>query len=180
MNINIQPILENELVILQPLHETDFEELHQAASNPEIWEQHPNKNRWKKEVFATFFEGAIKSNGAFKVVEKATGNTIGSTRFYDYNAADNNILIGYTFYSKQYWGKGFNLSVKTLMLDFVFQFVDTVYFHIGANNIRSQTSIVKLNSTKIAEQEVTYFGEQPVLNFVYKIAKQDWLKRETE
>ncbi|MBP9186298.1 MAG: GNAT family N-acetyltransferase [Bacteroidia bacterium] len=178
MSINIQPIFENEFVLLKPLLATDFELLYQVASNPQIWEQHPNKLRWQKEVFASYFEGAIKSNGAFKIIDKATGNIIGSTRFYDYKPEDNSILIGYTFYSIQYWGTGFNLMVKSMMLNHIFNYVDTVYFHIGANNIRSQLAIVKLNAIKHAEQEVTYFGEQPVLNFVYKIAKQDWLKRE--
>jgi hypothetical protein len=41
------------------------------------------KNRWKKDVFKTFFDGAMQCNGAFKTVDKSKGNTIGSTRFYD-------------------------------------------------------------------------------------------------
>lgn len=85
MNINIQPLLENEKVILYPLQEKDFEALYAVASDPEIWKQHPNKDRWKKEVFETFFDGAMQSKGAFKIVDKATGNIIGSTRFYNYN-----------------------------------------------------------------------------------------------
>ena len=43
MSINIQPILENEKVMLCPLQDMDFEDLYTAASDPKIWEQHPNK-----------------------------------------------------------------------------------------------------------------------------------------
>lgn len=171
MKFNIQPILENEKVMLYPLQETDFEDLYITASDPKIWEQHPNKDRWKKEVFKIFFDGAMQSKGAFRIVDKATGNTIGSTRFYDYNEQENSILIGYTFYAVQYWGKGFNHSVKKTMLDYIFQFVSTVHFHIGATNIRSQIAISRLGAEKIAGQEVTYFGETPKLNFVYEISK---------
>ena len=149
--------------------------MHLSASNPEIWEQHPNKNRWQKQIFKNFFEGAILSNGAFKVVDKINNKVIGSTRFYDYDETEHSILIGYTFYDKAYWGKGINHAVKSMMLDYIFQFVCIVDFHIGDENIRSQVSINRLGVTKIGELEVTYFGEEPKLNFIYRLTKEDWL-----
>lgn len=57
---NSQPILETSELQLLPLQIEDFEALYKVASDPEIWKQHPNKDRWKKEVFAVFFDGAIK------------------------------------------------------------------------------------------------------------------------
>lgn len=156
------------------MQEKDFEDLYAAASNPKIWEQHPNKDRWKREVFKTFYEGAIKSKGAFKIVDKVTGKIMGSTRYYDFNEQENNIFIGYTFYAVEYWGRGINKSVKTLMLDYIFQFVSKVNFHIGADNIRSQVAIGRIGAEKIGEQEVTYFGEASKLNYVYEITKAKW------
>ena len=174
MDLNIQMTLENDKVLLYPLLEQDFEDLYAVSADPKIWEQHPNKDRWKKEVFRTFFDGAIQSKGAFKIVDKASNSAIGSTRFYDYNQQEKSIFIGYTFYAIKYWGTGTNLSVKKVMLDYIFQFVSVVYFHIGADNIRSQIAIKKLGTTKIGEQEVTYFGEQAKLNFVYSLKKEEW------
>jgi RimJ/RimL family protein N-acetyltransferase len=174
MNFDIQPKLENDKVILHPLQEQDFEDLYAVAVDPKIWEQHPNKDRWKKEVFKTFFDGAIQSKGAFKIIEKTTGNIIGSTRFYDYNEQEDSILIGYTFYATHYWGKGINHSVKTIMLNYIFQFVSTVYFHIGANNVRSQIAIARIGATKSGQEEIAYFGEQPKSNFIYKLTKEEW------
>lgn len=174
MNFSIQTILENEKVILYPLNENDFDALYNVASDPEIWKQHPNKNRWEKEVFQSFFEGALQSKGAFKIVDKSTNNVIGSTRFYDYNHQENSILIGYTFYGTDYWGKGINQQVKATMLDYIFQFVSIVYFHVGSENVRSQIAISRLKAEKVAEQEVSYFKEQPKLNFVYEISKGNW------
>jgi len=174
MNFNIQPTLENDKVILLPLQEDDFEALYTVASDPKIWEQHPNKDRWQKEVFRTFFEGAMQSKGAFKIIDKVTGNTIGSTRYYDYNEQEKSIFIGYTFYATSCWGTGINPMVKNLMLDYIFQFVSKVHFHIGSNNLRSQVAISRIGAEKIAEQEVAYFGEETKLNFVYEITKQKW------
>jgi hypothetical protein len=51
MSIDIQLKLENEKVILYPLKESDFDGLYAVASDPNIWAQHPNKDRWKIEVF---------------------------------------------------------------------------------------------------------------------------------
>ena len=174
MNFNIQPILQNDKVILYPLQEDDFEALYVVASDPKIWEQHPNKDRWKKDVFRTYFEGAIQSEGAFKIIDNPTGKLAGSTRMYDYNKQENSILIGYTFFAVEFWGKGINHSVKVLMLDYLFQFVSHVYFQIGAENIRSQIAIGRLGAKKVGEQEVAYFGESPKLNFVYRISKGEW------
>lgn len=174
MNLRLPTKLENDRVVLYLLQPTDFKDLYAVASDPEIWLQHPNKNRWKKAVFHTFFAGAIESQGAFKVVDKATGAVAGSTRFYDYNEQENSILIGYTFFAKKYWGTGMNHSVKQLMLDYIFQFVAQVCFHVGAENFRSQVSITRLGIPKVGEEVVTYFGEAPKLNFVYCITKNNW------
>jgi len=171
MNFSIQPTLENENIRLLPLQQDDFESLYQTASDEKIWEQHPNKDRWKREVFLSFFEGALASQGAFKIIDKETGSIAGSTRFYNYDAAENSILIGYTFYATQFWGKGINTSVKKLMMDYIFQYVDKVHFHVGSENIRSQIAVGRLGATKIGEEQIAYYGEQPKLNFVYEINK---------
>lgn len=175
MNFNLQATLENEKVILSPLEENDFNDLYDVASDPKIWEQHPNKDRWKKDVFLNFFAGAMKSRGAYKIIDKSTDKILGCTRFYDYNKVDDSIFIGYTFYARHCWGKGINQEVKKMMLNHAFQFVSKVYFHIGADNIRSQIAITRLGAMKIKEQEVAYFGEAAKLNYEYVINKHDWI-----
>lgn len=172
--MNIQPILENDNVKLVPLDPTDFEQLFAVASDPKIWEQHPNKDRYKREVFENFFQGAMESGGAFKIIEKNTGEMAGSTRFYDYNADDNSIFIGYTFYATKFWGSKLNPQVKKLMLGYIFQCVDKVNFHVGKDNIRSQKAMEKLGAKKIDELNVAYFGEPEKLNVVYQINKDNY------
>jgi RimJ/RimL family protein N-acetyltransferase len=176
MKFNLQPTLENEFVKIQPLRESDFETLYTVASDSLIWEQHPNKDRYKREVFEIFFKGAIESGGAFLVFDKQTGEAIGSSRFYDYCEENKSVLIGYTFFARSHWGSKYNPALKNLMIQYAFQFIDSVIFHIGANNIRSQKAIERLGATKIDEIEVKYYGEESKLNFVYDIKKGDWQK----
>ena len=169
--MNIQATLENENVKLVPLNPNDLEELFSVASDPKIWEQHPNKDRYQREVFEKFFQGAIESKGAFKIMDKSSNEVAGSTRFYDYNPDENSIFIGYTFYATKFWGSKLNPQVKKLMLDYIFQFVDKVNFHVGKDNIRSQKAMEKLGAKKVDEVNVAYFGEPEKLNVVFEIDK---------
>jgi RimJ/RimL family protein N-acetyltransferase len=176
MKFILQPILQNEIVRLQPLQSDDFEALYKVASDPLVWEQHPNKTRYQRDVFESFFKGAMESGGAFLAKDASTGEVIGSSRFYDFNEEKSEVLIGYTFLGRKFWGGKYNPAMKQLMLDHAFQFVDNVLFHIGANNIRSQTAIQRIGAKKIGEEEIAYYGEQNNLNCIFRIEKKDWRK----
>jgi RimJ/RimL family protein N-acetyltransferase len=165
---NLQPTLENDIVKLVPLKKQDFEALYSVASDPLIWEQHPNKERHKREVFQNFFNGALE-HGALLIYDNQLNKLIGSTRFYDLDQENKSIVIGYTFFAREYWGGTYNQSVKKLMIDYAFQHLEQVLFHIGAQNIRSQKAIAKLGAIKIDEQHVAYYGEPEKLNFIYSI-----------
>ncbi|MDC8103374.1 GNAT family N-acetyltransferase [Chryseobacterium sp. B21-037] len=172
MNFSVQPILENDELQLIPLVQGDFESVYELASDPKVWEQHPNKDRYKRDIFESFFQGAMESKGAFKIIDKASGDVLGSSRYYNYDEDDSSIFIGYTFYGTKSWGKGINPKVKKLMLDYIFQFVDKVHFHVGKENLRSQIAMERLGGVKTGEEEVAYFAEPTRTNFVYEIKKK--------
>lgn len=172
----LQPILQNHLIKIVPLKAADFDLLYQVASDPLIWEQHPNKDRYKEEVFRNFFKGALESNGAFLVYNNISNEVIGSSRFYELDEAGKSIKIGYTFLSRAVWAKGYNRALKELMINYAFEFVENIILHIGATNYRSQKATEKLGAIKIEEIEVEYFGETAKWNFVYQISKTNWIK----
>jgi RimJ/RimL family protein N-acetyltransferase len=168
---DLQPtFLHNDLVSLSPLEDSDFDQLFAVASDPMIWEQHPNPDRYKEEVFRNFFKGAMESKGAF-LIKNEHQQVIGCTRFYDHHPAKREVKIGYTFFSRACWGKPYNRSTKALMLQYAFQFVDDVIFHVGANNVRSQKAMEKMGGIPMGEEVVAYYGEEPKVNIVYKISK---------
>lgn len=174
MNFDLQPTLENELLKVVPLQQNDFDQLFAVAADPLIWEQHPNKDRYKKDVFAKFFEGALASKGAFIVYDKATGTAVGSSRYYELNEEQNSVAIGYTFIGRNFWGNGYNAALKMLMFNHAFQFVERVELHIGASNFRSQKAAEKLGALKVGEQDIAYYGEPAKWNFIYRIEKEKW------
>ena len=170
--MNLQPTdLKNNLVWLEPLKQAHFEELYLVASDPLIWEQHPNPDRYKLDAFTNYFKGAMESGGAFIIRDTLSGKALGSSRYCAYDVANKEIQIGYTFFARSCWGKSINKEVKTLMLNHAFNYVDKVAFYVGANNIRSQKAMERIGGIKIREEVVAYFGEPDRLNFRYEINK---------
>lgn len=174
-NFELQPILQNDVVTIRPLQENDFAIIYEIASDPLIWEQHPTKDRYKKDVFEKYFKGAIESGGAFAVFDSNTRRVIGCTRFYDLNNDNRSIAIGYTFLSCDHWGTTYNSALKSLMINHAFRFVDKIIFHVGINNIRSQKAVEKLGAKKTGEEEIVYYGDtRSNSNFIYELERQFW------
>lgn len=176
--MNLQPThLGNERIRLMPLKRDDAESLYIVASDPLIWEQHPNKDRYLKEVFALFFSDAIASKGAFLITNAQTGEVIGSSRYYQYDAEQKSVAIGYTFLSRSCWGNTYNKCLKQLMLDYAFLFVEQVFFHVGENNIRSQKAIEKLGAVRLIENKISEPPPSEAHRYTYLLEKKIHLNR---
>ncbi len=148
MSFDLQPYLKGELIELRPLRPADWGELFFVASDPMIWEQHPENDRYKEEVFRIFFREALESGGAFVILDCKSGTIIGSTRFHGYSQEKSEIEIGWTFLARSHWGGHYNRELKRLMLDHAFQFVEAVAFYAGDTNIRSQKALEKIGATR--------------------------------
>jgi len=105
-HFDFQPTLVGELITLRPLKAEDFAMLYAAASDPLVWEQHPDPTRYQREVFQKqFFAGAISSGSAFVVIDNVSGQIVGSSRYYEWNPAEKEVAIGYTFLARSHWGR---------------------------------------------------------------------------
>ncbi len=142
--MDLQPTLVGILLTLRPLDSVDFEALYAAALDPLIWEQHPKSNRHERSAFQLFFREAIDSKGTLAIIENATGNIIGCSRFYNLDLEISEVTIGATFLARQFWGGAYNRELKKLMLGHAFQDVETVEFHVGERNFRSQKALEKI------------------------------------
>jgi RimJ/RimL family protein N-acetyltransferase len=171
MSFDLQPHLTGELIELRPLRREHWDDLFAVASDPLIWEQHPESGRYKEEVFRVFFREALESGGAFVVIGKKTQQIIGSTRFYGYDSEKSEIEIGWTFLARKYWGGRYNRQMKELLLNHAFQFVETVVFFVGEKNFRSRKAMEKIGAIKIGLVEREYGNHPPRLNVKYAIKR---------
>lgn len=145
---DLQPTLSGGLVTVRPVRPDDWEGMFAAASDPKIWEQHPEPERYQEAVFRKYFAAALASGSAFTFIDKASGTIIGSSRFWGYDAEASEIEIGWTFLARHYWGGRYNAEIKALMLGYAFTIVDTVVFWIGAENVRSRRATEKLGAVR--------------------------------
>lgn len=174
--MDLQPTLRGTLIEVRPLQSGDFEELLSAASDPLIWEQHPDSDRHKRDIFEQFFKGAIESKGAFAVVDIRSGRIIGSSRYWNYNPEQNEIEIGWTFLQRAFWGGEYNRELKRLMLEHAFRFVDRVLLIVGENNLRSQKAVQKIGGTFLKTVERPGRDGQVRKNIVFVITREKFLK----
>ncbi len=148
MPCDLQPTLRGTLLTLRPLRDSDFPALFAVASDPLIWEQHPEPDRYTDEKFTVYFRDAMQSGGALIAIDNATDRVIGSSRFHGYDSAKREIEIGWTFLARSHWGGRYNGEMKHLMLRHAFRFVDSVLFLIGPRNVRSQRGVEKIGAVR--------------------------------
>jgi RimJ/RimL family protein N-acetyltransferase len=150
--MNLQPTLHGELLDVRPLRPDDFDPLYAVASDPLVWEQHPERTRWREDVFRGYFDEQLASGGGMAVVDRATGAPIGSSRYHGHDAERSEVEIGWTFLGRSYWGGTYNAELKRLMVGHAFGSVDRVVFCIAHENIRSQRSVEKLGARRVGER----------------------------
>jgi RimJ/RimL family protein N-acetyltransferase len=165
MAFDPQPTLRGELLELRPLRPDDFPELFAVASDPLIWEQHPNSDRYQESVFREFFRGAIESGGALLALDRRTGRIIGSSRYSGFAAGNGEVEVGWTFLARSHWGGGYNGEMKRLMLGHAFGAFRSVLLVIGPKNIRSQKAAEKIGAVRIENR----LGADRLEKFVYRI-----------
>jgi len=171
MAFDLQPHLKGELLELRPLAPNDWDELFAVAADPLIWEQHPEPDRYREDVFRVFFKDALECRGAFVIIDRKTQQIIGSTRFYGYDPEKSEIEIGWTFLARKYWGGRYNAEMKRLLLNHAFKFVESVVFLVGENNVRSQKAMEKVGAAKVGTATRTYGNRPPARNVKYVIRK---------
>jgi RimJ/RimL family protein N-acetyltransferase len=170
MSFELQPHLKGELIELRPLRPEDWNDLFAVASDPLIWEQHPENDRCKEDVFRIFFKDALESGGAFVVIDSESKRIVGSTRFHGFNAERSEIEIGWTFLARKCWGGRFNTEMKQVLLDHAFKFVESVVFFVGEGNVRSQRAMEKVGARNLGMVMRKCGNHQPGLNVKYLIS----------
>jgi len=174
MPFDLQPTLRGTLLELRPIRPDDFSALYAVASDPLIWEQHPEPDRYTEEVFRGFFRGALESGGGLIVTDTANRQVIGSSRYFGYDEARSEIEIGWSFLARSHWGGRYNREMKELMLRHAFQFVDSVVFLIGPENWRSRRALEKIGGVLIGSRPNGIGRESVVYQITAKEFETNW------
>jgi len=175
VKFDLQPTLKGNLIELRPLRPDDFDALFSAASDPMIWEQHPESDRYQRDVFQKYFDGALESKGAFAIIERKSGRLIGSSRYCKLDLTNREVEVGWTFLEREFWGGSYNRELKRLMLDHAFRFVDRVVFVVGEKNLRSQKALEKIGARFLKKARLPARDGRLAPNLVFVIARDFWI-----
>jgi RimJ/RimL family protein N-acetyltransferase len=144
-----QPTLTGSILKLRPLCPQDWTGLFAVASDPLLWAQHPDSDRYKEDVFRQFFADALDSGGALVAIELSSGEIVGSSRYHGFDATQSVVEIGWSFLARRCWGGNYNGDMKRLMLEHAFNTVERVVFIIGPENRRSRRAVEKIGAVYV-------------------------------
>ena len=125
-----------------------------------------------EDVFKVLFRESMDSGGALIAIDSRDGRVIGSSRFFGYDEDASEIEIGWTFLARTYWGGIYNGEMKKLMLRHAFQFVNSVVFLVGPQNLRSQKALEKIGAVRAGSRRDASGRE----SIVYRITASAFAK----
>jgi RimJ/RimL family protein N-acetyltransferase len=158
MNFKEDYILENDVVRLQPLQLSDFEELLEFSINePELWSFNTNgpdsAENLKKYIQTALSQKEKLIEFPFLVFDKTKNKVAGCTRFYNINLEAKHLEIGFTWYGKEFQGTSVNKNSKFLLLEFAFEKINLERVGFRANNLNKR-SIQAMKSIGCIEEGV--------------------------
>ena len=146
------PTLEGSLINLRPLAPSDAAALVAAAADGELWSL-PFTVVPGVGTVQTYIEKALSGQAGgtvmpFAVTLAASGQVIGSTRFWKIDRVNRKLEIGHTWYGRTWHRTAANTESKLLLLRYAFDELDCVrvQFTTDILNERSQRAILRLGA----------------------------------
>jgi RimJ/RimL family protein N-acetyltransferase len=153
MNRFVEPIvLEGAHVRLEPLAREHERAIRAAAADGELW------NLWYTSVpppdgTDAWIDAALDMRerlGAmpFAVRDRASGEVVGSTRYFNVDAANRRLEIGHTWYARRAQRTAVNTECKLLLLTHAFEALRCIAVELRTHwfNLRSREAIARLGA----------------------------------
>ncbi len=149
-----QPVLEGSHVVLRPMVREDGPAIVDAASDGKLWELFYTVVPGPDSIEA-YLDRAEREQGwgrimPFVVIEKASGQLVGATRYMRMNAPHRRLEIGTTFYASRVQRTPINCEAKLLLLTHAFAAMECVcvQFRTDHFNFASQRAIERLGAKR--------------------------------
>ncbi len=175
-------VLENDRVILRPLHMNDFETLNFIAYHTAIWEVGMSlllePAHLKEYINLALIERNRKRSYPFLIVDKQVNKVAGTTRFGNISFINKRLEIGWTWIHPDFQRTGLNKACKFLLLQFAFETLqfNRVEIKTDVINQQSRKAILKIGATEegiFRKHQITSQGR--VRDTVYySILNDEW------
>ena len=151
--MNITPItLEGRHVVLSPLTRAHAKALVAAASDGELWKTTvtiiPDSRGIESYIEAALAGQSLGKELPFAIINKSSGEVVGTTRFYDISVPDRKAAIGYTWLSRAAQRTATNTEAKLLLLTHAFEIWECVRVELITDvlNEQSRAAILRLGA----------------------------------
>jgi RimJ/RimL family protein N-acetyltransferase len=173
---------EGRLVVLEPLAPEHEAGLIRAAGEGELFRWMPLSIDSRERMHAWIEQSLEAAEGdrevPFAVLDAATHELIGSTRFLEIRLEHLRVEIGWTWMARRVWGKGHNVEAKLLLLTQAIEQVGCrrVEFKTDARNERSRGALLALGATfeGILRKHMVVRGDGPRDSAYYSVIDDEW------
>ncbi|MFD5017423.1 GNAT family N-acetyltransferase [Paenibacillus sp. NPDC058367] len=174
--------MEGNTVKLVPMDDSHVEGLARVLRNPNIWEftwRKITSDEQVQDLITTAFANQNnESQIPFVIIEKATGQIVGTTRIMHPDLVHRNAEIGCTWISPEYWRTSVNTEAKSLLLHYCFEELKLirVEFTVVKTNLRSQRAVERLGAVKegVLRQHRIRSDGSIHDNVVFSILDNEW------
>jgi RimJ/RimL family protein N-acetyltransferase len=146
----VGPVLEGQIVRLEPLSREHESGLWEASRDPRTWTWLSIVQPRTREELRAWIDAALESpDTPFATVLVETGAAAGSTRFLNHRPEYRSVEIGWTWLAPSTWSTGANVEAKLLMLEHAFETMGCrrVELKTDALNERSRGAIEALGAS---------------------------------
>ena len=169
-------------ILLRPTIVEDIEGFTGLTTDKTMWIYFTNDLSDKTELENWVNDALIQKDNKtrlpFTIIDKKTSNIIGSTSFGNISYRDKRIEIGWTWLSKNYWGKGVNDEVKYLMFRYCFEKLEFLRVECKTDvlNIPARKALTRMNMTEegILRSHTLMTNNRRRDTIYYSILKSEW------
>jgi N-acetyltransferase len=149
----IEPVtLAGEHVQLEPMLEAHHAALAEVGLEEDLWKWIPVPVRTPEEMKA-YVEAALAEQARgvslpFTIVERATGNVIGSTRYANIERVHRRLEIGWTWVARPWQRTAVNTECKYMLLKHAFETLGCIRVELKTDSLneRSRAAILRIGA----------------------------------
>jgi RimJ/RimL family protein N-acetyltransferase len=181
--MDIHPVtLEGMSVRLEPLSQSHHAGLCEVGLDPGLWEFTMTLIRTPEEL-QQYISTALQwqKDGTalpFAIIDKTSGNAVGSTRYGNIDKANRRVEIGWTWIAKQWQRTPMNTEVKYLLLTHAFDNIGCirVEFKTDSLNERSRNALLRIGAKEegILRNHMIAPGGRLRHSVYYSIIDSEW------
>ncbi len=147
--------MEGRLVLVEPLAAEHEAGLLGAGHDQDMWayltafpDPYRTPERFHQWMQAALAETVAGREGAWAIIDRASGAPIGSTRYLALRPEHHGFEVGWTWVGRRWWRTGANVETKLLLLDRAFEVLgcERVELKTDARNVRSRAAIEALGA----------------------------------